>query len=219
MYSERGSRHDYPFFVGKTAHANMEQLADQVAQALQDKGWCVLDDALPEALASTLAAGFSDSPEAFKPAGVGRRADYQRDASVRSDVIRWLEPALAADAAYLALMESLRVALNRRLFLGLFDYESHYARYAPGAFYDRHLDAFAGAKSRVLSTVFYLNADWRKEEGGELLLYAADGADVAETVLPLHNRLVIFLSERFPHEVKPATRVRHSIAGWFRVRA
>jgi len=27
---------------------------------------------------------------------------------------------------------------------------------------------------------------------------------------------VIFLSERFPHEVLPAKKKRHSIAGWFR---
>jgi SM-20-related protein len=31
--------------------------------------------------------------------------------------------------------------------------------------------------------------------------------------------VVIFLSERIPHEVLPATRDRYSIAGWFRVNA
>jgi len=31
------------------------------------------------------------------------------------------------------------------------------------------------------------------------------------------NRLVIFLSEEFPHEVLPANTHRYSIAGWFRV--
>jgi SM-20-related protein len=31
--------------------------------------------------------------------------------------------------------------------------------------------------------------------------------------------LVVFLSDRFPHEVRQASRLRYSIAGWFRVNA
>ena len=196
----------------------MEQLADQVAAALQAQGWCVIDDALSNAMATALARECGEAPRAaFKPAGVGRRNEHQRAPLVRSDVIRWIEPSMEAGKQYLALMDELRAALNQRLFLGLFDYECHYARYEPGAFYRRHVDAFADGKNRVLSTAFYLNRDWRTEEGGELRLYKAE-AEVA-TVLPQWNRLVIFLSESFPHEVKPATRERHSIAGWFRIRS
>lgn len=199
----------------------MEQLADLIAAALAEKGWCIVDGALPEPLAAAAARLCADDASApFKPAGTGRREDYQRDVKMRSDAIRWLDTSTSADTPYLMQMDSLRTALNSRLFLGLFDYECHYAHYAPGAFYGKHRDAFAGDKNRVLSTVLYLNADWRKEEGGELLLYAADDATEAfEEVLPQYNRLVLFLSERFPHEVKPATRARHSIAGWFRVRS
>jgi SM-20-related protein len=116
-------------------------------------------------------------------------------------------------------METLRGFLNGRLFLGLFDYECHYARYAPGAFYSKHVDAFGGDRSRVLSTVFYLNENWRAADAGELLLYEEGGETQLESVTPLHNRLVLFLSERFPHEVRPATCKRHSIAGWFRVKS
>lgn len=195
----------------------MEPLSERIATALEEKGWCVMDDALPEALVAALALECGDPAGAFKPAGTGRRSDYQRDGSVRSDAIRWIDGSLQAGTRYLETMEALRSALNSRLFLGLFDYECHYARYAPGAFYGKHLDAFSGARNRVLSTVLYLNQDWRKDEGGELLLYTAEG--LAEAVLPQQNRLVVFLSERFPHEVKPATRERHSIAGWFRVRS
>jgi SM-20-related protein len=196
----------------------MEQLAEKIATALEEEGWCVVDDALPNSVAVALARECGDEQTAgFKLAGVGRRNDYQHDAAVRSDAIRWIDGSLEAGARYLALMDALRGELNRRLFLGLFDYECHYARYAPGAFYRKHVDAFVGEKNRVLSTVFYLNSDWRKEEGGELLLYTGEGT--AEPVLPQQNRLVLFLSERFPHEVKPATRERHSIAGWFRVRS
>jgi len=119
-------------------------------------------------------------------------------------------------------MEGLRLGLNRRLFMGLFDYESHFAHYPIGAFYKKHRDAFAGQSgnrqpNRVLSTVLYLNSAWQPHEGGELLIYAEDGEAIIETVVPVYGRLVIFLSEKFPHEVLPATRERKSIAGWFRV--
>jgi SM-20-related protein len=113
-------------------------------------------------------------------------------------------------------MEALRKGLNERLFLGLFDYECHYARYAPGASYQTHRDAFAGGGNRVLSTVLYLNEGWLPEQGGELVLYHDDAGRVAERILPRHNRLVVFLSERFPHEVKAGTRTRYSLTGWFR---
>lgn len=192
-------------------------IAETVAAALETKGWCVVDDALPATPAAGLARECNDGVSQFKPAGTGRRGTFHRDATMRSDAIRWIDGTFPEGAHYLAAMEALRSELNRRLLLGLFDYECHYARYVPGARYRKHVDAFAGERNRVLSTVFYLNADWREEEGGELLLYEGDA--LIETVLPRHNRLVVFLSERFPHEVKPATRARHSIAGWFRVRS
>jgi SM-20-related protein len=37
-------------------------------------------------------------------------------------------------------------------------------------------------------------------------------------VAPECGKLVIFLSEDFPHEVLPATQLRQSIAGWFRIK-
>ena len=38
-------------------------------------------------------------------------------------------------------------------------------------------------------------------------------------VLPRGGTLVVFLSDRFPHEVLPARRERLSLAGWFRRRS
>lgn len=200
--------------------SHIEYLAERIATAVATQGHCLIDDAFPADLAEQLAMSCNAAPPAaFKAAGIGRLHSHQRDASVRSDAIRWLDPASSPDDAYLETMDDLRAALNRKLFLGLFDYECHYARYEPGAFYRLHVDAFAGQKNRVLSTVLYLNPDWREEEGGDLLLYEKGAAVPFARVLPHHNRLMVFLSERFPHEVLPATRARHSIAGWFRVRA
>lgn len=195
-----------------------EDRLDDICVALVNQGYCVVDAVLPEALVLALqeeAQGLSHAE--LLPAGIGREQQYQHNRRVRGDRIRWLERQSTAASCYQDFAEALREGINRRLFLGLFDYESHYASYEPGAFYARHLDAFAGSRNRVLSTVLYLNEDWGAGDGGELVLY--DDRDGTELVrmLPVLNRMVLFLSERFPHEVLSARRFRFSIAGWYRV--
>ena len=65
--------------------------------------------------------------------------------------------------------------------------------------------------------VAYLNDDWKEEEGGALKLYIDENDNEGISVMPQMGTFVVFLSERFPHEVLPTTRERHSVAGWFRV--
>jgi len=192
---------------------------ERIAQAIGRHGYAVMDAVVPPALLDSLFVHLCNLPgEALTRAGVGREDDHQLNRFVRSDETCWLEPGEAVADAFLGWMEQLRLGINRWLFLGLFDYEAHYARYSPGAFYRRHRDAFAGGDSnRVLSTVLYLNPSWMPEDGGEMLLYADDELSIVERVQPLYGRLAVFLSEDFPHEVLPTRRTRYSIAGWFRV--
>lgn len=196
----------------------IDQLYDAIAQALAEVGYILLEDALPPALMAELAAYLRQQEATLVPAGVGRRGDYQRDVRVRGDAIQWLEPDAPAVAGFLDWMDDLRVAINQRLFLGLFDYESHYAVYAPGAFYQKHRDAFHGKPGRKLSSVLYLNSEWNAQWGGELVLYSESGEEELERITPQYGRLVLFLSEDFPHEVLPARVERRSIAGWFRIK-
>ena len=107
--------------------------------------------------------------------------------------------------------------MNRRLFLGLEDFESHFALYPPGAFYLRHLDRFRDDDRRMVSAVVYLNQGWLPEHGGHLRMYLDGNVDY--DVLPIGGCLVVFLSGEIPHEVMPATRDRLSLTGWFRRRA
>jgi SM-20-related protein len=200
-----------------------ESHIDNIADALAGPGYICLDELLPPALLNGLQAGFGQlQSDQFKAAGIGRNADFQRQETIRSDKIHWIGNDTPGGRDFLQSMESLRLGLNQRLFLGLFDYESHFAHYHVGAFYQKHLDAFRGGRqqgkaNRVLSTVLYLNKNWRAEEGGELVIYAPDGEQMLAQIEPQYGRMVIFLSEEFPHEVKPARRERRSIAGWFRV--
>lgn len=195
-----------------------ETALDYIARSLESQGYAIVPAALaPELIDALFLEVKSMSGAEFKRAGVGRKDDFQLNRFVRSDKICWLRGDTAASGAFLDWAEQLRQGLNRRLFLGLFDYECHYATYPEGAFYKKHLDAFKGQSNRVLSTVFYLNPQWSPGDGGELVIYDESGEQVLEKVLPEYGTLVIFLSESFPHEVLPAGRERCSIAGWFRV--
>jgi SM-20-related protein len=195
-----------------------DAILDGIADTLAEQGYIILKDFLPEALANALRDDVvSMTAQAFKPASVGRQQSQRLNTQIRSDKIHWLGEAQPPQKAYLQMMEQLRVALNQRLFMGLFDYESHYAHYGPGDCYHRHVDAFKGASNRVLSTVFYLNRDWAKDEAGELLMYADEQSSPFMIITPKFNTCVLFLSEQFPHEVRAAKRDRYSIAGWFRL--
>ncbi|GAB3022521.1 2OG-Fe(II) oxygenase [Bowmanella dokdonensis] len=191
---------------------------DLLADSLVDKGFMVVPDLIPMQLAQALleeVTAFNE--QQFQQAAIGREQQQQQNPFVRTDAIRWLSQQSSAQAQFLCLMEQLRVELNRRLFMGLFDYECHFAHYAPGDFYKKHLDAFKGKTNRILSTVLYLNPGWTADDGGELLMYEKDDKQPFLKLTPLFGQMVIFLSERFPHEVLAAKRDRYSIAGWFRV--
>lgn len=154
----------------------------------------------------------------MKAAGTGSGRTPGVDSAIRGDSIAWLEAGQSAACdAYLALMERLRQQLNRELFLGLDEYESHFALYAPGAFYRAHLDRFRDDDQRTVSVVIYLNADWRPEQGGALRLHPEGAASV--DIAPEAGRMVMFLSAEMLHEVLPTRRERLSLAGWFRRRA
>ncbi|HYJ20383.1 MAG TPA: 2OG-Fe(II) oxygenase, partial [Burkholderiales bacterium] len=115
--------------------------------------------------------------------------------------------------------EQMRLKLNRDLQVGLFEFECHFARYKPGAFYRKHLDQFSRDSRRRLSSILYLNQDWRDADGGELRLYLERKPVSGHVdIRPDGGTLVLFLSEKFPHEVLPAKRERHSLTGWFKAR-
>ncbi len=194
-------------------------LLDRIADDLATTGYCIYPQALPHSLTDRMYQYMQDlEQEEFRRAGIGRDQEHQLNRQVRGDQIRWLSASRPEESAYLAWMEELRIGINRRLMMGLFDYECHFSRYPQGAFYRRHLDAFQGRTNRVLSTVCYLNPDWQPGNGGELLIYADEQAQAPiERVQPCYGTLVVFLSDRFPHEVLPAQRERLSLTGWYRV--
>ena len=193
----------------------------EITQAIHMHGYCVIDDALPTHIAQALHQHMTSIPtSSYKSMGVGRAGELHIDQNYRSDVSLWLDGIHTSEHDYLQWMEQLRLAVNQQLFLGLMDYEAHFAHYAPQSCYKRHTDAFQGLSNRKLTTVYYLNPDWVANDGGELVMYANENSTSAfQTVIPQMNRLVVFLSESFPHEVLPAHKDRYSIAGWFKLKS
>ena len=196
------------------------ELYDHIADALATTGYCILPQILPEEIMTSLHQRVTQfTSNEFNSAGIGRKDQYQLNQNIRSDETRWLSNEHSVDQAYLAWMDSLRVEINQRLYMGLFKYEAHYAHYAEGTFYQRHVDAFKGKSNRVLTTLLYLNPDWHETDGGELLIYDPDEDIIKESILPSYGKFIVFLSDQFPHEVLKAHRDRYSIAGWFHINA
>jgi SM-20-related protein len=191
----------------------------RIVDDLAANGWSQQNIFLPLDLTRALAAECRKraAEGELAPAAVGRGPLSEVREGIRGDHIQWIEPGQAeACDSYLGLMDSLREAMNRGLFLGLEDFESHFAMYPPGAFYLRHLDRFRDDDRRMVSAVVYLNDAWLPEHGGQLRMYLDESAEY--DVVPVGGCLVVFLSGEVPHEVLPATRERLSLTGWFRRR-
>lgn len=200
------------------AHAELGAWIDTACDALVERGWFVQHEAIDPALVDALVEDLRElaADDRLRRAGVGREDDFQIAAEIRRDLIFWLRRDRPAEARFLALAERLRLELNRRLFLALFEFEAHFALYPPGAFYRRHFDAFRGQANRIVSLVVYLNPDWRPGDGGELLLYDGEGRET-ERIEPRAGTLLLMMSEEIEHEVLHAHSNRASIAGWFRL--
>ncbi|HCE3220301.1 TPA: 2OG-Fe(II) oxygenase [Vibrio parahaemolyticus] len=187
---------------------------NKLIDALATDGYYIWDDFLSEDEVTQLRDCIPDN---WKKARIGRNDDVTRIESIRSDKIQWLKPAMGQPIAnYLSKMEEIRQEVNRHFFLGLFEYEAHFAKYEKGDFYQKHLDCFKGNENRRLTTVLYMNESWSEEDAGELVVYDLNDKEIA-TIPPRGGRLLVFLSEQFPHEVLPTNAERFSIAGWFRI--
>ena len=191
----------------------------RIVDDLAARGWSQQNIFLPDTLTRALADECRQraAEGELAPAGVGRGVFQEVREGIRGDHIQWLEAGQVDSCdRYLELMDSLRLALNRGLYLGLEDYESHFALYPPGAFYRKHVDRFRDDDRRMVSAVLYLNQAWLPEDGGQLRMYLEN--DVQYDVQPTGGCLVVFLSGEIPHEVMPSTRERLSLTGWFRRR-
>ncbi|HKO87502.1 MAG TPA: 2OG-Fe(II) oxygenase [Burkholderiales bacterium] len=203
------------------SHSSDEVEEDRaLLETLGAQGWAVQHEWAPALAVRELArqARAEYAAGSFTAAGVGRGSGRTLVPTLRGDRIHWLDGSSghSAQVDLLRRFEGLRISANRALMLGLYEVEAHFALYPSGASYGRHIDRFREDDARVLSVVLYLNEAWAPDEGGQLRLELSSKETV--DILPTGGTLVCFLSDRFQHEVLPATRDRLSVAGWFKRR-
>lgn len=188
-----------------------------IADDLAARGWSIQENWFPPDLVDALLRDLLICQEKgqLKHAGIGRGQQNLVAAEIRNDETIWLDGQSDAQNEYLRLMDALRTSLNQKIFLGLFEFEAHYALYQPGGFYKKHVDALKGQRNRIVSTVTYLTPAWQDRDEGHLVLYDSKDNELTR-VLPRSGTLAVFMSEDIPHEVLPPRRARASIAGWYR---
>jgi len=192
-----------------------------LVEAIRESGWFVWPGFLEQGLAQDLSREslWAWEEGAFRRAGVGRGHNLAIREDVRTDHVMWLRDGetTPCQRAYLETLDEIRLALNRSLFLGLADFEGHFAVYPPGGFYKPHLDRHRETRDRIVSAILYLNPAWEPGDGGELRIWTTPGEKEGEfiTVEPRLGTLVCFLAGDFWHEVLPAKKTRASVTGWF----
>ncbi|WP_431023921.1 2OG-Fe(II) oxygenase [Halomonas sp. H5] len=201
--------------IPSLAPATLTALVD----ALVERGWYLGEGVIDAGLCRALHDELEErvARQTMHTAGIGRGEDHSLRRDIRGDTIHWLDRATLPQRHYLGAMAELQQELNRALYLGLFEFEAHFAHYGPGTFYKKHRDSFRGRANRVVSTVGYLSPDWGPADGGEMVLYdPEDESREVARVRPEAGNFACFLADRVPHEVLPTARPRASIAGWFR---
>lgn len=94
---------------------------------------------------------------------------------------------------------------------------TNYFRLGPNDFVSEHADDSPG---REVCMLLYLNKDWNKEAGGELVFTSKNDEPIS--IVPLHNRCVLFdpSSEGSEHWVKKlnseyANKSRYNVTSWY----
>jgi SM-20-related protein len=195
-------------------------LFEAVIEGLSERGYAVADNFLPKADCKRLLERQLEltKQNQFSRAGIGSGSDFQRNAEIRADKIKWLDASDDNPPTQLLLkrIQSMIDYFNRTCFTGIADFEVHFATYPVGGYYKRHLDQFKGNDHRRFTFILYLNSDWKETEGGALRMYLpTETGETTIDVLPLEGRIVCFRSNEIEHEVLPTFRERHSVTGWW----
>ena len=201
----------------------LDPLLETIISDLMTQDYSVVDHFIEpktvSLLRNSLLAHFEE--DRFKKAAIGSKTNEVIAAAIRGDYILWIDEKVQTlvETLFFKRLNDLVAYLNRTCFLGILQTEFHYALYPTGTGYKRHLDSFQNDNKRKLSIAFYLNSeDWLQTDGGALALYLEGDQSEEQTILvnPIAGRMVIFESQKIPHEVLIAHRDRLSITGWLK---
>jgi SM-20-related protein len=196
-----------------TQYYTDDQWVDWI-DSLADRDFICIDNFLPENVLSSVKRMLKEqlAQDEFTQAGIGSVFNNVLESSIRSDQTYWLDRNRDIQLSeYFEVVEELISKLNRYCYLSLSGFEFHLAHYPQGSFYKRHLDSFSDRSNRMISMIIYMNENWQKGDGGELVIYKGEEEI---KIAPLQNRCVLFKSQELEHEVLLAHKDRFSVTGW-----
>lgn len=189
-------------------------IQEKLISSIIECGWYHGESFLDPALCQKLIENMEQLP--LRDSKIGKGTKEQNIPTIRNDLLYWLDDTTnnLAQSEYLEKMKILMEVINKELYLGLKQFEGHFAQYKKNGFYKKHLDQLQGSHERLITVVTYLNSP---AQGGQLRIYSRDNpAKVEIDIIPKTGSLVCFLSNQIYHEVLPTASERLSIAGWFR---
>ena len=208
---------------------------------LRDQGYVIVDDFLPsETWMETLREDILHlrQKNKFKIAKIGQDSTNTLNEEIRVAETCFLGrdkpelrdvPSTARERLY-DVLDYLRLDLQEGEDASKLDpnlSEFLYAYYPTGGFYRRHRDAVKGSASwlREYSILLYLNEEEYDPDvdGGRLRVHFDSGGDflpageapLFQDVDAYGGTLVIFESNRFPHEVLDSFAERFAVVGWY----
>ena len=196
-----------------TSHLAERLAANQ--QTLLSEGYAVIDDALPARTASMLIAEMRTLHKAgglrqhrFAVRGSnGQAVLYTKprifEAEIEDEAVKQLAPQFRAHLTELS--QGLQATASGAFpALSLSTGTSAVSiklQANEGGSFPYHYDNAGPPSKRRLTALFYLNPGWQESHGGELVLLPWLRSPIS--VPPLHNRLVLFLSDAVLHAVRP----------------
>eukprot|EP00931_Biecheleriopsis_adriatica_P075209 TRINITY_DN4912_c0_g3_i1.p1 TRINITY_DN4912_c0_g3~~TRINITY_DN4912_c0_g3_i1.p1 ORF type:complete len:954 (-),score=238.38 TRINITY_DN4912_c0_g3_i1:34-2895(-) len=207
-----------------------------LAQQLDEVGFILIDDFLPEADAKRLKASSLQLKRSSEmQLGTTTGGNNRVGIAHRGDMVKWVRPGSEGEvernsedltvhiqdvmAKLQKAGESSAPTVASALAGVRWHSEAMFTCYPEEsrARYFRHTDNSSG-NGRLLTAIVYLNEAWEEGHGGELRLFhpGAENLKVRLEVQPLWNRLILFWSdERCPHEVLSACRDRFATTVWY----
>lgn len=185
---------------------------NKAIDSLVENGWYHQENVLSKE--QVLKLGELCSGRTLSKASIGNGDKKAINETIRSDNISWLtgEEREQEILDYQLLAYNLSQHLNEGLYLGLNEFECHFAQYPKGSFYKAHKDSFKSDDRRTITLITYLNKNWQEGDGGELRLHLKD--EVVD-IKPYGGSVICFRSSEILHEVLMSNKERLSLTGWF----
>jgi len=204
------------------------KVVNSVVVDLNNYGVCVLDGFLQKSPIPELAESLRAKVVSLHAEGrlaAGQVRDGNVKTVIRSDLIAWMsgaEPGAEAVKEFMNCLDVIVYRANRHANGGRFSKYNLRNRSRmmvacyPGqnTHYKMHIDNASG-DGRALTAIYYLNKDWKNEDGGQLMIHS-QMAKRAIGIVPSFDRLLFFWADSTnPHEVKPARAMRYAITCWY----